>query len=63
MTLQAIAKAAAEIMPSTRRWLALINPRLSELICDAIGEGWVRELERMEGYREEGCWLLAQRKQ
>ena len=30
-----------------RRWLALINPRLSALICDAIGDGWVRELERL----------------
>ena len=30
-----------------RRWLALTNPRLSSLICDAIGEGWVRDLERL----------------
>jgi starch phosphorylase len=30
-----------------RRWLALINPRLAALICDAIGEGWVRDLERL----------------
>jgi len=25
-----------------RRWLALTNPRLGELICDAIGDGWSR---------------------
>ena len=30
-----------------RRWLALINPRLTALICAAIGEGWVRDLERL----------------
>ena len=30
-----------------RRWLALANPRLSRLICEAIGEGWVRDLERL----------------
>jgi starch phosphorylase len=30
-----------------RRWLALSNPRLSALVCEAIGEGWVRDLERL----------------
>src|SRR5262249_55055960 len=30
-----------------RRWLALINPGLAALICDSIGEGWVRDLERL----------------
>ena len=30
-----------------RRWLALINPGLAALICDAIGDGWVRDLERL----------------
>jgi starch phosphorylase len=30
-----------------RRWLALTNPRLSELICDAIGAGWVKDLARL----------------
>jgi starch phosphorylase len=30
-----------------RRWLALTNPRLSELICDAIGDGWVKDLARL----------------
>jgi glycogen phosphorylase len=27
-----------------RRWLALTNPRLAELICDAIGSGWISDL-------------------
>jgi len=30
-----------------RRWLALTNPRLAELICDAIGDGWVKDLARL----------------
>jgi glycogen phosphorylase len=30
-----------------RRWLALSNPRLSELICEAIGDGWIRDLDRL----------------
>ena len=30
-----------------RRWIALSNPRLAALICEAIGEGWVRDLERL----------------
>jgi glycogen phosphorylase len=30
-----------------RRFVALANPRLSELITDAIGDGWVRDLERL----------------
>ena len=30
-----------------RRWLALTNPRLSELICDAIGDGWIKDLARL----------------
>jgi len=30
-----------------RRFLALANPRLSRLICDAIGDAWVRDLERL----------------
>lgn len=36
-----------------RRWLALTNPRLAELICDAIGDGWVKDLAllaELEGY-------------
>ena len=30
-----------------RRFLALANPRLAALICEAIGDGWVRDLERL----------------
>jgi starch phosphorylase len=30
-----------------RRFLALANPRLSGLICEAIGDGWVRDLGRL----------------
>ncbi|MGB6200063.1 MAG: glycogen/starch/alpha-glucan phosphorylase [Candidatus Acidiferrales bacterium] len=30
-----------------RRWIALSNPRLSELISEAIGEGWVTDLDQL----------------
>ncbi|HEY2402148.1 MAG TPA: glycogen/starch/alpha-glucan phosphorylase, partial [Steroidobacteraceae bacterium] len=30
-----------------RRWLALTNPRLAELICDAIGDDWIKDLARL----------------
>jgi starch phosphorylase len=30
-----------------RRWLALSNPKLSALISDAIGEGWVTDLDEL----------------
>jgi starch phosphorylase len=30
-----------------RRWLALCNPRLSRLITETIGEGWVADLSRL----------------
>jgi starch phosphorylase len=30
-----------------RRWLALTNPRLAALICDAIGDGWVKDLGKL----------------
>ena len=35
-----------------RRWLALTNPRLSELICDAIGDGWIKDLDAPRSARE-----------
>lgn len=47
-----------------RRWLAACNPRLAGLITDAIGEGWVTDLGRLErlaghvddaGFRERWC--------
>jgi len=31
-----------------RRWLAFCNPKLAELITDAIGEGWVTKLDQLE---------------
>ncbi|MDD2332351.1 MAG: glycogen/starch/alpha-glucan phosphorylase, partial [Candidatus Cloacimonetes bacterium] len=31
-----------------RRWLKLANPRLSELICDAIGDKWIRDLDELK---------------
>jgi starch phosphorylase len=34
-----------------RRWLAACNPKLAELITGTIGEGWVVNLERLEGLR------------
>jgi starch phosphorylase len=32
-----------------RRFLALINPGLAALITEAIGEGWLKDLERLRG--------------
>jgi len=31
-----------------RRWMMLSNPRLSQLLTDAIGEGWVTNLEELK---------------
>jgi starch phosphorylase len=30
-----------------RRWLALANPQLGQLLDETIGDGWVRDLERL----------------
>lgn len=30
-----------------RRWLALSNPRLSRLVCESIGDGWIGDLDRL----------------
>ena len=30
-----------------RRWVVLSNPKLSELITDAIGDGWIKDLEQL----------------
>ncbi|TVS07019.1 MAG: glycogen/starch/alpha-glucan phosphorylase [Cyanobium sp. PLM2.Bin73] len=30
-----------------RRWLALANPRLTRLISEAIGDGWVKDLDQL----------------
>ncbi|MEB3307510.1 MAG: glycogen/starch/alpha-glucan phosphorylase, partial [Cyanobacteriota bacterium] len=32
-----------------RRWVALANPLLSDLFTDAVGEGWVRDLDQLRG--------------
>ena len=31
-----------------RRWIALANPRLKRLICQAIGDDWIRDLEQLQ---------------
>jgi glycogen phosphorylase len=30
-----------------RRFLSLANPRLARLVCEAIGDGWMRDLEQL----------------
>ncbi len=35
-----------------RRWLAACNPDLSAVITDAIGDGWITDLDQLEGLRE-----------
>lgn len=35
-----------------RRWLLQANPGLSALITDAIGDGWIRELEKLKDLEE-----------
>jgi starch phosphorylase len=30
-----------------RRWMALSNPRLARLVTDALGDGWVADLDRL----------------
>jgi starch phosphorylase len=32
-----------------RRWLVLANPRLAALLTETLGEGWVRDLDELEG--------------
>nr|WP_227460821.1 glycogen/starch/alpha-glucan phosphorylase [Cupriavidus pauculus] len=31
-----------------RRWLALSNPRLTRLVNDAIGDGWIKDLDQLQ---------------
>jgi starch phosphorylase len=48
-----------------RRWLALSNPRLTRLLIDAIGEGWVThldELKKLEDLVEDASFREAWRK-
>ncbi|HSG64827.1 MAG TPA: glycogen/starch/alpha-glucan phosphorylase [Gammaproteobacteria bacterium] len=43
-----------------RRWVALANPRLTELVTEAIGEDWVRELgllRKLEAYADDAAFL------
>ena len=35
-----------------RRWLLLANPDLAALLTEAVGEGWVTDLERLRRLRE-----------
>jgi starch phosphorylase len=30
-----------------RRWMVLANPRLSDFICKAIGDGWIRDMKQL----------------
>jgi starch phosphorylase len=42
-----------------RRWMVLSNPRLSELICSAIGTGWITdlgELRRLEPLAQDAAF-------
>ncbi|SEL35870.1 starch phosphorylase [Roseivivax marinus] len=42
-----------------RRWLLSCNPRLSSLITDTIGDGWVADLERLqelEPHVDDAAW-------
>ena len=32
-----------------RRWVALANPELSKLLTNAIGDGWVKDLDKLRG--------------
>ncbi len=48
-----------------RRFIRLANPRLSELITSTIGDGWLRDLERLEElepHAEDGEFQRAWRK-
>lgn len=39
-----------------RRWIALSNPRITQLISQKIGDGWIKHLEnlrQLEGYAED----------
>ncbi len=35
-----------------RRWMVLCNPRLTRLISEKIGDGWIRNLEELSGLEE-----------
>ncbi len=35
-----------------RRFIKLANPRLSDLITETVGEGWLTDLEKLRGLEE-----------
>ena len=37
-----------------RRWMVLCNPKLSQLITEHIGDGWVKDLSRLKATRTSG---------
>jgi starch phosphorylase len=42
-----------------RRWLALANPRLAKLMTEAIGDGWITDLEQtraLEGFADDAAF-------
>ncbi|MBV8743226.1 MAG: glycogen/starch/alpha-glucan phosphorylase [Sinobacteraceae bacterium] len=44
-----------------RRWLALTNPRLAALICEAIGDSWIRDLSglaELEKFADDATFQL-----
>jgi starch phosphorylase len=48
-----------------RRWMVLVNPRLSALISAAIGDGWIRdlqELRRLETFADDPDFLTEWRR-
>ena len=43
-----------------RRWVALANPQLSTLLNEAVGEGWVKDMDRLrqlERFADDGSFL------
>ncbi|MFE8703295.1 glycogen/starch/alpha-glucan phosphorylase [Cytobacillus sp. FJAT-54145] len=43
-----------------RRWLIKSNPKLTDLICDAIGNDWIHKpelLEKLEAFKEDSVFL------
>jgi starch phosphorylase len=48
-----------------RRWLLLANPALADAITEAIGDGWIRDLDQLKNLRplaEDGAFREAVRK-
>lgn len=42
-----------------RRWMALSNPRLTRLLSETIGSGWIKDLDQLqalEGYAEDAAF-------